>query len=86
MRRVFCELTGQELILPDEIKRIVSLSPAITETLYLLGLGKEIVGVTAFDVRPEEVRDKPVLAGYNKVSMRKLSDLKPDIIFTIGNF
>lgn len=86
MRKVFCELTGQELILPYEIKKIVSLSPAITETLYLLGLEKEIVGVTAFDVHPEEAKDKPVLAGYNKVSMHKLSDLKPDIIFTVTGY
>ncbi|MEM3215224.1 MAG: ABC transporter substrate-binding protein [Conexivisphaerales archaeon] len=86
MRRVFCELTGQELILPDKIERIVSLSPAVTETLYLLGLGKEVVGVTAFDVHPEEVRGKPIIASYNRVSKRKLSDLKPDIIFTVTGY
>ncbi|MGC8661830.1 MAG: ABC transporter substrate-binding protein [Nitrososphaeria archaeon] len=86
MRKVFCELTGQELILPDKIRRIVSLSPAVTETLYLVGVEKEIAGVTAFDVHPEEAKGKPVLAGYNKVSMSKLRDLKPDIIFAVTGY
>ncbi|MCL4344486.1 MAG: ABC transporter substrate-binding protein [Nitrososphaerota archaeon] len=86
MRKVFCELAGKELFLPDKIERIVSLSPAVTETLYLLGLGKEVVGVTAFDVHPAEAREKPVVASYNKVSMRKLSDLNPDIIFTVTGY
>lgn len=86
MRKVFCELTGQELKLPDELNRIVSLSPAVTETLFMLGFGDKIVGVTAFDVHPEEARKKPIVASYNKVSMKRLMELKPDIIFAVTGY
>ena len=44
MRKVFCETLGTTLHLPDKIERIVSFSPAVTETLFLLGAGDEIAG------------------------------------------
>ena len=52
MRKVFCETLGTTLHLPDKIERIVSFSPAVTETLFLLGAGDEIAGVSAFCARP----------------------------------
>ena len=38
--------------------RIVSLAPSTTETLYALGLGDRVVGVTDFCNYPPEARDK----------------------------
>jgi len=49
-RRIYCEVSGREINVPEKVDRIVSFSPAITETLYLLGLGDRIAGVTAYDV------------------------------------
>jgi len=62
-------------------KRIVSLVPSQTELLVDLGLEDSIVGVTHFCVHPEGLRDrKTSLGGTKKVNLRKVRDLKPDII------
>lgn len=86
MRKVFCEITSRELTLPDEVERIVSLSPAVTETLYMLGMGDRIVGVSAFDVHPEEARRKPVLGSYSTTNLEKLRSLDPQLVFAVSGY
>ena len=60
--------------------RIVSLSPAMTETLYALGLGKRIVGVTNVCDRPDEARKKPKIGGMSNPSLEAIVALKPDLV------
>src|SRR5213594_3095309 len=86
MRKVFCETLGTTLHLPDKIERIVSFSPAVTETLFILGTGDEIAGVSAFCARPPEARRKKVLGSYNTVSMDTLKDIGPDVLFTTTGY
>lgn len=86
MRKVFCETLGTTLHLPDKIERIVSFSPAVTETLFLLGAGDEIAGVSAFCARPPEARRKKVLGSYNTVSMDTLKEIAPDVLFTTTGY
>ena len=86
MRRIFCETLGTSLQLDDNLQRIVSFSPAITETLFLLGAGNSIAGVSAFCARPEEARKKRVIGSYNTVDPRLLEQLNPDLIFTVTGY
>jgi len=60
--------------------RIVSLSPAMTETLYSLGLGGMIVGVTNVCDRPDEARNKPKVGGMANPSLEAIVALKPDLV------
>jgi iron complex transport system substrate-binding protein len=78
--KVFSEVLGREVEVPDAPERIVSLAPAITETLYLLGLEERIVGVSHFCNKPERAKTKPRLGSYFKVNYKKLEELKPDLI------
>lgn len=39
MVTIYNEVLGKEVVAPDCPERIVSLSPAVTETLFLMGLG-----------------------------------------------
>lgn len=58
--------------------RIVSLVPSITELLFALGLGSQIVGRTSFCVHPqEEVAALPRVGGTKKVHLARLRALKP---------
>ncbi|MGC9135302.1 ABC transporter substrate-binding protein [Caldivirga sp.] len=77
---VFNEITGEAVTIPDEPKRIVSLSPAITETLFELGLGDKVVGVTVYCHRPPETRLKPKVATYMGVLLERLKEVNPDLI------
>ncbi len=86
MRKVFCETLGTQLSLPDSLERIVSFSPAVTETLFLLGAGDSLVGVSAFCARPPDARKKKVVGSYNTVDKKVLEDLHPDLIFTTTGY
>lgn len=57
--------------------RIVSLKPNITEILFELGLGQNIVGVTSYCDYPAQVRQKEKVADYVRVEMERLLWLKP---------
>lgn len=78
--KVFSEVLNREIEIPERPSRIVSISPAITETLYLLGLEDRIVGVSIYDHKPPKAREKPKVGSYFKVNMKMLEDLKPDLV------
>jgi len=65
---------------PPPPKRIISLAPAMTETLYSLGLGGRIVGVTNVCDRPEEARNKQKIGGMANPSLEVIVALKPDMV------
>ncbi len=75
------ELLG-ELEVPEEPRRIVSLAPNVTDTLFALGAAERMVGRSAFCWRPEEAQRLPVLSSYTKVRWQLLKELEPDLIFT----
>lgn len=84
--KVFNEILGKEVDVPEEPSRIISFSPAVTEALFMLGLGEKIVGVTAFCARPAEATRKRKVGSYNSVSIDLLRSLKPDLIFTVTGY
>ncbi len=61
-------------------ERIVSLGPAITEKLFLLGAGDRIVGVTTYCERPAEARKKEKVGSVTHASIEKIVELKPDLV------
>ncbi len=66
-------------------RRIVSLAPGITETLYALGLENRIVGVTTFCDWPAAARLKPRIGGFTNPSIEKIVSLKPDLILATAD-
>jgi len=61
--------------------RIVSLVPSITEALCLLGLQDSIVGVTDFCTTPvEAIRQKARLGGTKNPDVRRVAELRPDLV------
>lgn len=72
---------GRNVLLDGKPKRIISLVPAITETMYHLGLEKEIVGRTRFCKFPEDKVEHAVNVGGTKdIKLERIHDLKPDLI------
>ena len=60
--------------------RIVCLTEETTETLYLLGMGDRIVGVSGYTVRPPEARNKPRVSAFISARYDKIEALDPDLI------
>ncbi len=66
-------------------KRIISLAPAITETLFALGLEENIVGVTNVCDYPPEATKKQSVGGMVNPSLETIVSLKPDIVLLARN-
>lgn len=67
-------------------ERIVSLAPAVTEALFALGEGASVVGVTDFDVSPEEVLSLPRVGGYLDPSLERILALRPTLVVGTETF
>ena len=67
-------------------QRIVSTAPSITETLFDLGLGENVVGVTENCHYPEEVKSKAKIGKAFSVSSEAVIALKPDTVFVLSAY
>jgi iron complex transport system substrate-binding protein len=66
-------------------RRIVSTAPSITELLYALGLGDQVVGVTRFCRYPPEAQLKPKIGDYTAPNLEAIAALKPDLVIVQTN-
>jgi iron complex transport system substrate-binding protein len=63
--------------------RIISMAPSITETLFALGIGERVVGVTRFCDFPPQVKDLPNVGGYFDPSYETITGLEPDLVILL---
>jgi len=71
---------GRRVTVPDQPHRIISLAPSLTETVYALGLGDVVVGVTDYTDYPPEARAKPSVGGLIDPNLEKIVSLRPDLV------
>jgi cobalamin transport system substrate-binding protein len=64
----------------DEPRRIISLVPATTEMLFVMGAGNRIAGVSNYDRFPPEVARLPKVGGLLDPDVERLLSLKPDLV------
>lgn len=69
--------------LPAPPQRIVSLAPALTESLYLLGLGDRIKGCTTYCIKPEEAKHKEKVGTLVEINVEKVLLLKPELVLAM---
>jgi iron complex transport system substrate-binding protein len=67
-------------------QRVVSLSPAVTETLFALGVSDRVVGVTRYCDRPIEATTRPSVGGYVDASLEAIVALRPDLVVAQPSF
>jgi len=65
--------------------RIVCLTEETTETLYLLGEGHRVVGVSGYTVRPPEARRKPRVSAFISAKYDRIEALHPDLILAFSD-
>src|SRR5687768_8808610 len=66
-------------------RRIVCLTEETTETLYLLGEGDRVVGISGYTVRPPEARKKPKVSSFLHARYDKIEALQPDLILAFSD-
>ena len=73
-----------KLFADSRCDRIVSLAPSVTETIYELGLGKQLVGRTRFCRYPPEAASVPSVGGFYDISVEAIVSLRPSYILTLA--
>ena len=63
--------------------RIISLAPSITETLFALGAGDRVVGVTRYCDHPPAARALPKVGGYYDPNYEAILSLRPDLVIRL---
>ncbi len=71
---------GRVVRIPRPVRRIVSLAPSVTETLFALGLGDRVVGDTDFCDYPPEAKEKAHIGGAINPNIEAIAALHPDLV------
>jgi iron complex transport system substrate-binding protein len=78
--RTITDEMGREMKVPAEVKRIVTLAPNLTETIYALGLEDRLVGDTNFCDTPEAAKSKPHVGDPQNPNLETIVGLHPDLV------
>ncbi|MGQ0667460.1 MAG: ABC transporter substrate-binding protein [Nitrospiraceae bacterium] len=83
--RSFVDDAGRKIYLSKTPTRIVSLGPSVTEILFAIGAGDQLVGVTEFCNFPPEALQKPKV-GYSNPNLEAVMTLQPDLVLAPKEF
>jgi len=75
------------LVFPGQAapSRIVSLVPAVTEMLFAIGAGPQLVAVSSYDADPPEVKSLPRVGALLDPDVERILALRPDLVITYGS-
>jgi iron complex transport system substrate-binding protein len=71
---------GRTVRIPQPVRRIVSLAPSLTETIYALGLQDRLVGDTDYCDYPPDAQKKTKVGGAINPSLEQIVALHPDLV------
>lgn len=74
------DLVSRRICLSEPPRRVISLAPSLTETLFALKAGDLLVGRTARCNHPPEASNVPVVGEYMRPDLERIIDLKPDLV------
>ena len=78
---VITDSTGKKIQFFEAPKRVVSLIPSITETLFDLGVGDAVAGISKYCVHPEDgVKQKQKVGGQKNPDFEVIEKINPDLI------
>lgn len=73
---------GREVNIDKTPEKIISISPAITEMLFALGLNEEIIGVSDYCDYPADAQTKDKMGGFKNPNVEVIISKNPDVVFT----
>ena len=78
--KIHCESIDHKFDLPKQPRRVISLVSAATETLFAMGCGNCVVGVSCYCERYVPDLKVPVVGDYLKIDQNLVAELAPDLI------
>lgn len=73
---------GHSVHLQKKAIRIITLAPDITEIVFAIGAGQDVVGVVSGSDYPAKARQLPIVGSYQGLDLERILALKPDLIIT----
>ena len=80
--QLYSEALGEYVDVPRPLNSIISLDPAATETVFMMGAGHLIKATDAFSYRPPNAKAIPKIGSYTHVDIEALKTYNPQLIFT----
>lgn len=71
---------GRKVWLPTKIERVISLAPNLTESVFAIGGGEKLVGVTSFCNYPEQAKKLPHVGDTMKPNLETIVALEPQLV------
>jgi len=78
--KIVTDGTGRSVAIPVNVRRIVSLAPNLTETVYALGLEDKLAGDTTYCDTPTAAKEKPHIGAPLTPSLEAIVALHPDLV------
>lgn len=82
--RMVTDELGRTATIVEHPHRVVCLAPSLTDTVYALGHGADVAGVSDYTKYPAEARLKPSVGGVVDPSLETIVALKPDLVLAIS--
>jgi iron complex transport system substrate-binding protein len=78
--KIVTDESGRRVTVPVNVRRVVSLAPNLTETVYALGLGEKLAGDTTYCDTPEAAKEKPHVGAPVNPNLEAIVALHPDLV------
>jgi iron complex transport system substrate-binding protein len=75
--------TGRTVVVPDHPHRVICLVPSVTDTVFALGAGDDVVAVSDYVKYPAEAAKKPSVGSIITPSLEKIVSLHPDLLLAM---
>jgi iron complex transport system substrate-binding protein len=81
--RTVTDELGREVVVPDHPHRVICLMPSVTDTVFALGAGDDVVGISDYTKYPAEALKKPSIGDLIKPSIETILSLHPDLVINM---
>ncbi|MEO6805932.1 MAG: cobalamin-binding protein [Edaphobacter sp.] len=78
--RTLTDEMGRTVVVPDHPHRVICLMPTITDTVFALGAGGDVVGISEYTKYPAAALKKPIVGDLIKPSIEVILSLHPDLV------
>jgi ABC-type Fe3+-hydroxamate transport system substrate-binding protein len=81
--RTLTDEMGRTVVVPDHPHRVICLMPSVTDTVYALGGGDDVVGISDYTKYPVAALTKPSVGDLIKPSIETILSLHPDLVIGV---
>ncbi|MFN2527884.1 MAG: ABC transporter substrate-binding protein [Candidatus Baltobacteraceae bacterium] len=72
--------TGVPSRVPPQQRHVVSLMPSLTEDLFAIGAGPQVVAVDQISAQLPPARNLPIVGNFSSINTERIIELHPDIV------